>query len=246
MARRGLIVVPLVLAVAMVTATGGAAQSREPAQSPIDVTFDAIRFDPAQPRLSVSYWRTDVELEYVRKDLSSPTGCVTRQAEETEEAAVEPGSGHVTLAGVRYDLVQFHFHTPAEHRVGGRADPLEMHLVHRAADGGLLVIGVPLRPGTRSTVDSVLARLAPECGEPVDVPDIELGTLLPANRLMLSYTGSLTTAPFTEGVRWFLATGMTVSQATIDRFQQLFTGGNARAVQPLGGRTLALTPRTGG
>ncbi|SDI32777.1 carbonic anhydrase [Actinokineospora alba] len=230
----------------MVTATGGAAHSREPTQSPIDVTFDAIRFDPAQPKLSVSYGRTDVELEYVRKDLSSPTGCATRHAEETEEAAVEPGSGHVTLAGVRYDLVQFHFHTPAEHRVGGRADPLEMHLVHRSADGKLVVIGVPLRPGARSTVDTVLSRLAPECGEPVDVPDIDLATLLPANRLMLGYTGSLTTAPFTEGVRWYLTTPLTVSPATIARFQGMFTSGNARSVQPLNGRNLVLTPRLGG
>ncbi|MGH3863513.1 carbonic anhydrase family protein [Actinokineospora sp.] len=233
------------LAAALVTATGGAAHSREPTQSPIDVTFDAIRFDPAQPKLSVSYGRTDVELEYVRKDLSSPTGCATRHAEETEEAAVEPGSGHVTLAGVRYDLVQFHFHTPAEHRVGGRADPLEMHLVHRAADGGLLVIGVPLRAGARSTVDTVLDRLAPECGEPVAVPDIDLDTLLPANRLMVTYNGSLTTAPFTEGVRWLLTPGMTVSRATITRFQGMFAGGNARAVQPLNGRTLVVTPRIG-
>lgn len=225
----------------MVTATGGPAQSRAPAQSPIDVRFDSIKFDPTQPRLSVSYGHTDVELEYVRKDLSSPTGCATRHAEETEEAVVAARSGQVTLAGVRYDLIQFHFHTPAEHRVDGRSDPLEMHLVHRAADGRLLVIAVPLRAGASSTVDTVLRRLAPECGEAVDVPDIDLATLLPANHVTLRYTGSLTTAPFTEGVQWFLTTGITVSPATIARFQAMFTGGNARTVQPLNGRSLVLT-----
>lgn len=230
----------------MVTATGGPAQSRVPTQSPINVTFESIRFDPTQPALSVSYGHSDVELEYVRKDVSDPAGCATRHAEETEEAAVSAGAGHVTLAGVRYDLVQFHFHTPAEHRVNGRSDPLEMHLVHRAADGGLLVIGVPLRAGHRSTVDTVLTALAPECGEPVDVPEIDLATLLPANRITLRYTGSLTTAPFTEGVRWYLTTGLTVSPSTIARFQAMFTSGNARSVQPLNGRNLVLTPRLGG
>ncbi|MFC5099631.1 carbonic anhydrase family protein [Kibdelosporangium philippinense] len=41
----------------------------------------------------------------------------------------------MTLAGTRYDLVQFHFHTPSEHKFEGRHAPLEMHLVHSSAAG---------------------------------------------------------------------------------------------------------------
>ena len=154
-----------------------------------------------------------------------------------------PGAAHVTVAGVRYELEQFHFHTPSEHRFQGRSDPMEMHFVHRSAAGKLLVIGVPLRAGASSTVDRVLAKLAPECGENVEVEDVNLNSLLPRNHTTFRYNGSLTTAPFTEGVQWFLTGELTVSQATINRFQGLFTIGNARATQPLNGRTVTQVPQ---
>jgi carbonic anhydrase len=236
-------VVPLTLTGFLLTMGGTTAQSRQPSQSPVDISPGAIRFDPAQPRLNVSYAHSDLDLEYVRKDASSADGCSSRNDEETEAAAVRAGTGHVTVAGVRYELEQFHFHTPSEHRFQGRADPLEMHFVHRSAAGKLLVIGIPLRAGARSAVDKVLEKLAPECGEKVELKDFDLNSLLPRDRGTLRYNGSLTTAPFTEGVQWFLMAEQTVSPATIARFQGLFTGGNARAPQPLNGRTLTAVPQ---
>jgi carbonic anhydrase len=244
-ARRGLIAVlaPLALAVTFVTAGGGTAQSQVPTQSPINVTVDALKLDAGQPKLEVSYGRSDLELEYIRKDAAATAGCTTRDHEETEEAIVTPGAAHVTLAGVRYDLVQFHFHTPSEHRFQGRSAPMEMHFVHRSAEGKLLVVGVPLRAGRSSAVDKVLAKLAPECGEDVALHDVDLNSLLPSNRTTFRYNGSLTTAPFTEGVQWFLTSDLTVSQATISRFQGLFSSGNSRAVQPLNGRSVTVVPQ---
>ncbi|MDI5975168.1 carbonic anhydrase family protein [Amycolatopsis magusensis] len=236
------ILLPLGLAVATLTAGGTAAQSQLPMQSPINVTPGAIKFDPHQPRLNVAYGHSELELEYVRKDAADPAGCTTRHHEETEEAVVTPGAGHVTVAGVRYELEQFHFHTPSEHRFAGHADPLEMHFVHRSAAGRLLVIGVPLRAGTPSTVDTVLAALAPECGSPVAIHDVDLKSLLPSNLSTLRYNGSLTTYPFSEDVQWFLTAELTVSQATITRFQSLFTTGNARPTQPLNHRPVTAVP----
>lgn len=234
----------LVLAVAVTfTAAVQPLSAQTSQQSPVDVRPGAIRFDPKEPKLDVSYGRSELELKYIRKDTGNSGGCEVRHHEETEEAEVEPGSAHVTVAGVRYDLVQFHFHTPSEHSFAGRSYPLEMHLVHRSAAGKLLVVGVPLRAGSRSAVDQVLAKLAPECGEPVHVPEIDLNRLLPQVRRTLHYNGSLTTAPFTEGVEWYLTSELTVSQATISRFQHLFTEGNSRATQPLNGRTFKVVPR---
>ncbi len=241
--RLAAVLFPLALAGTFVSAGVGTAQSQVPQQSPIDVTAGAVKFDPSQPRLHISYPHTTVELEYIRKDQASPTGCTTRDHEETEEAIVEDGAAHVTVAGVRYDLKQFHFHTPAEHRFGGRANPMEMHLVHQSAAGKLLVIGVPLRAGAPSTVDKVLAKLAPECGENVEVRNVNLNSLLPFDHTTFRYQGSLTTAPFTEGVQWFLTHELTVSQATITRFQGMFSSGDAREVQPLNGRTVTAVPQ---
>ncbi|MFJ6674996.1 carbonic anhydrase family protein [Actinosynnema sp. NPDC091369] len=240
MARKGIVAVavPVVLS-ALLTAGVSPAESQVPLQSPIDITPSALRIDPHLPQLEISYGHHVAgDLHYVRKDAVKTDGCAVRDHEETEEFEVEPGAGHVTLSGVRYDLVQFHFHTPSEHRFAGHADPLEMHLVHRSAAGALLVIGVPLRVGPASTVDSVLAHLAPECGEEVHLSDIDLNTLLPVNRATARYNGSLTTAPFTEGVQWFLMSEKTVTQATVTRFQSMFYAGNARPVQPLNGRTV--------
>jgi carbonic anhydrase len=234
------VLVPLILA-AIVT-TGASAQSQTSTQSPVDVTPGAIRWDSAQPKLDATYGHSELELKYIRKDAASPDGCTVRNHEETEEADVVPGAGYVTVAGIRYDLVQFHFHTPSEHRFAGHAFPLEMHLVHRSAEGRLLVIGVPIEPGPKSIVDDVLATLSPECGDPVEVPAIDLNRLLPSTHYTLHYNGSLTTAPFTEGVSWYLTTPLTASRATLDRFKAEFPEGNARQVQPLNGRTFVGVP----
>ncbi|WP_177221196.1 carbonic anhydrase family protein [Lentzea xinjiangensis] len=221
----------------------GTAESGTPKQSPVNVTPNAIRFDPHAPKLDVTYGHSALELKYIRKDTTAADGCTVRHHEETEEAEVEPGSGHVTVAGTRYDLVQFHFHTPSEHRFAGRATPLEMHLVHRSAEGKLLVVGVPLVVGSHSVVDDVLATLSPECGAPVEIEPVDLTRLLPPGHHTLHYTGSLTTAPFTEGVEWYLTGEQHVTAATIARFKGLFTAGNAREAQPLNGRTLVEVPR---
>ncbi len=233
---------PLVLAASFFAV--GTAESGTPKQSPVNVTPGAIRLDPHAPELDVTYGRSALELKYIRKDADKPAGCTTRDQEETEQADVAPGSAHVTVGGTRYDLVQFHFHTPSEHQFGGHGTPLEMHLVHRSAEGKLLVVGVPLVVGAHSVVDDVLATLAPECGTPVEIEPVNLNRLLPAfDHHTLHYTGSLTTAPFTEGVEWYLTGEQHVTAATIARFKGLFTAGNARATQPLNGRTLVEVPR---
>lgn len=40
---------------------------------------------------------------------------------------------YIVIDGVRYDLVQFHFHTLSEHTVNGEHYDMEMHFVHADA-----------------------------------------------------------------------------------------------------------------
>jgi carbonic anhydrase len=49
------------------------------------------------------------------------------------------GRTFVDYHGKTYELLQFHFHTPSENRVDGHSSACEMHMVHRASDGALLV-----------------------------------------------------------------------------------------------------------
>ena len=93
MARRraAAILVPLALSLSVVALSGAPAQSQLPQQSPIDVVPGAVRFDPHAPVLHVNYGRSNVELEYIRKDEAGPAGCTTRNHEETEQGSVEGG-----------------------------------------------------------------------------------------------------------------------------------------------------------
>ena len=68
----------------------------------------------------------------------------------------------------------------------------------------------------------------------------DVDALLPKGRSALRYTGSLTTPPCSEGVRWLVLTDpVELSAEQIAAFTAIFSGNN-RPVQPLGERTIAV------
>jgi carbonic anhydrase len=220
-------------------ATSAPPRTVVPQQSPVNVVRSAVQVQVALPQLDIHYSRSvPVAVHYVSKDDPTTGGCSARGDQETEEVEIPVGAGYVNLSGVRYDLLQFHFHTPSEHTFDGRHAPLEMHLVHQDAAGRKLVIGIPLVEGKAGEADRILTRLPDECGEPIEVENFNLRALLPANTSTLRYNGSLTTAPYSEGVQWFLTVPKTVSAKGIAGFQGLFPDGDSRPSQPLNGRHL--------
>jgi carbonic anhydrase len=205
-------------------------------QSPIDLRPKDITFVDSLPAIAFAYpRRVDVTLV----NTGSP------DEEKTVRADVPPGAALLDLSGERWELVQFHWHTPSEHRVKGRATPLEMHLVHHrsdgtAADGPFLVIGMFLERGDASRplarIFDSLAVVDAE-NETVSVPGVNLRRVLPRRRESYRYSGSLTTPPFTEPVSWVvLGEPIEVSSEQIAAFQALFPEGNTRQVQPLNDR----------
>jgi len=149
-----------------------------------------------------------------------------------------PGS-FISVNGVRYELVQFHFHKPSEEKLDGKAFDMVAHLVHKDASGKLAVIAVPLKKGTANKLVATLWKNLPhEKGHEVAVESvtIDAADLLPAKHAYYTFDGSLTTPPCSEGVRWFvLKTPATVSPAEIAAFGKHYPM-NARPVQPLNGR----------
>jgi carbonic anhydrase len=144
------------------------------------------------------------------------------------------------LEGQRYDLTQFHFHSPSEHTVDGKPAAAEMHLVHAAAGGELAVIGVLIDAGVRnSRFDPIWKHLPAQAGPAQKLDQtINVADLLPSDPRTFRYTGSLTTPPGTEGVHWnLMVEPVTVSQAQIDELRQVIVGNN-RPVQELNGRTI--------
>ena len=156
----------------------------------------------------------------------------------TVQVNYDEGSS-MTLEGSEYALVQFHFHAHSEHTKAGQAAPLEMHLVHRNAEGKLAVVGVWLEPGAANAAFApVFDHLPAAVGAPQAVPGatIDADDLLPAERAYYRYNGSLTTPPCTEGVKWvMLDRPVALSQGQIDAYTALYSN-DFRPTQPLNAR----------
>lgn len=200
-------------------AFGACAMGEE--QSPIDLTAGQSS-DPIA-----------IEYEYERTRIGVENNGHTIQVNP------DPGSG-IVLNGVRFDLLQFHFHHASEHTVDGIQQPLEMHLVHRNDGGSLAVVGVLFQEGpANDALAPVWAHLPAEpTASDVNAGELELATLLPANRTTWRYPGSLTTPPCTEGVNWIVMTEhLTMSPEQIAAFGAIYPN-NYRPVQPLGKRVL--------
>ena len=149
-----------------------------------------------------------------------------------------PGST-LELDGMRFELKQFHFHAPSENLIEGKSYPLEGHLVHANDRGELAVVAVMFEPGRANAALSLAWQVLPaKAGESHGLKEpVSAEQLLPAKRDYYRFSGSLTTPPCSEGVRWLvMKEPVQVSQAQIDAFKAVMHHPNNRPVQPLNGR----------
>ena len=152
-----------------------------------------------------------------------------------------PAGSVLTLEGKTYQLKQFHFHAPSEHRVNGIAFDMEIQFVHAADDGTLAVLGLMVRQGgANKGLTSVVEGIPTSLNQEVEVPGVNFwpASLLPRERTHYRYHGSLTTPPCSEIVTWLvLKTPVQASAAQIAAFKAAFAP-NARPVQPRNRRFL--------
>ena len=142
----------------------------------------------------------------------------------------------IAIRGERFELLQFHFHRPSEHRIGSEEYPMELHFVHQNQVGELAVVGVFL-DGAAGEPQPVIARIwatvPEEVGERAEIRLSPAG-LLPRDRSYVRYAGSLTTGRCSEGVRWHVLRGrLAVTPRQVEDFRH---PNSARSVQPLNGR----------
>ena len=154
-----------------------------------------------------------------------------------------PGSW-IELGGVRYELVQFHFHKPSEEKIDGKQHAMVAHLVHKNADGKLAVVAVLLDGGgANAMIDSIWKNLPKEKQKEVVVSNVtvDAGTLLPANHGYYTFQGSLTTPPCSEDVTWLvLKTPLKITSSEITRFGAIYPM-NARPTQAQNDRLIQMT-----
>lgn len=193
-------------------------------QSPIDI--HGAKLNKALQPIEFHYMSASVELEN--------TG-------NTVRVNVKPGS-YIIADGVRYDLQQFHFHHPGEEAVNGKLTDMDVHLVHKSADGKIAVVAVRLseeRGDPNATLATLWQHLPVEAGKTDKVPDmINPGGVLPGDRGYWTYMGSLTAPPCTEGVRWFiLEQPVSISRTQLQAFGRLYKI-NSRPLQDRNGRKI--------
>lgn len=158
----------------------------------------------------------------------------------TIQANYDSGSG-ISVDGKRYELVQFHVHTPSEHTLNGKSFPMEIHFVHISNDGALAVVGVFLETGAANSQLSAIVNAIPKTQTPqttVSGITIDANQFIPSQKLEYRYSGSLTTPPCTEGVKWLVLQGILPASADqLASFQSVLVKNN-RPVQAENARNI--------
>ena len=161
----------------------------------------------------------------------------------TIQVTVDEGSSF-TFENKIYNLKQFHLHTPSEHTIDGKHMPMEMHLVHQAADGSLAVIAIFFIEGAQrnENLDKIIANLPGAKGESrhSKTDSINLKVQMPRDNYAYHYIGSLTTPPCNENVQWMVLRQTVV--ATPDQIKAFSSriGPNNRPTQAVNGRVVRL------
>lgn len=151
-------------------------------QSPIDISTT----QPAGSGCTVSMWQPGAILDVVNNG-------------HTIQANIKAGSA-IQIDGVKYELLQFHFHSPSEHTVNGKSFALETHFVHKSEKGDLAVVGVLRGLGDANPALAPLwATLPKKVDEKTGLASFDLLSVLPRGQQIFRYAGSLTTPPLHRG-----------------------------------------------
>lgn len=147
----------------------------------------------------------------------------------------------MVLDGTPFQMKQLQFHAPSEHTVKGKFYPLEAQFMHANSKGEQSVIAILFEEGeANAALQHLLVQLPKDVGKPIALKSRVLPSeLMPQKRTYYRFSGSLTTPPCTEGVRWVLMKApMTASKDQIEAFKQALQGPNNRPVQSLNGRVV--------
>ena len=246
---------PSLVAFVLAVVSLAGAQTTAPTGAPWDYegkrgALDWGKLDPAYKTCSQGHEQSPIDIRGARLNKALQpiefhyiAGPVTLE-NNGHTVRVYPDHGsYIVAGGVRYDLVQFHFHHPGEEAVKGKLTDMDVHLVHQSADGKQAVIAIRLSEDLTTPPNAVLAALWPhlptKAGATEKVTEmVNPGGLLPADRGYWTYMGSLTAPPCTEGVRWFvMEQEVTLSRGQLRAFATLFKV-DSRPLQDTHGRRI--------
>ncbi|KAF2436823.1 carbonic anhydrase [Tothia fuscella] len=122
-------------------------------------------------------------------------------------------NGQTEFGNKTFNLKQFHFHSPSEHRINEEYFPLEMHMVHEAAgtSSHITVLGLLFDMSTNNTellgqLSSTVSKIN-EPGAITDSGPLNFDAVVKhlETTPLRQYSGSLTTPPCKEGITFLIA-----------------------------------------
>ncbi|WP_198648190.1 carbonic anhydrase [Cyanothece sp. BG0011] len=159
----------------------------------------------------------------------------------TIQVNYQPGS-YAMINGEKYELKQFHFHTPSEHTLNGQKSEMELHLVHQNEQGNIAVIGLFIKEGKPNpTLATIWENLSPREGiQEAKEQRIDASHFIDNHVTYFHYQGSLTTPPCSENVNWnVIQEPLEASRQQIEQFMNLYPM-NARPIQEHNDRVVEL------
>jgi carbonic anhydrase len=112
----------------------------------------------------------------------SPTPIRIINNGHTIHLSYDPGS-YINWGNKRFELIQFHFHSPSEHLIKGKHYDMEMHLVYKTHDHQFLVIGVLMEKGKNNAlIQKIWEKIPVDKNKEVYYEDylFNVGNLLPS------------------------------------------------------------------
>ena len=181
-------------------------------QSPVNISRSSTVPIPNPPQIDFNYGFVNMKLKntYGKEDETPLKRFLAREwgTLKAEKDDLDPRTPEIRLNGIPYDLIQFHFHSPAEHTVNGQRAAMEVHFVHlirnsQGADAAcasgkrpLLVIGAFIDAGGNSNPELQRffpANLPPNSTvDPIAVQNVDLRALVPSGSPTWEYAGGLT------------------------------------------------------
>ena len=140
-----------------------------------------------------------------------------------------PSGSFVMMGGKQYNLLQFHFHTPSEHKLNGKALPMEVHFVHLLQGAlpcdpdALLVIGARIQKSDYAhyELNKIFGKTLPldTTSGAISIANFNLNKVLPEMEGSWRYPGSLT-APASFGTTCSAQGGTIDEQLAADIFPE--------------------------
>lgn len=133
-----------------------------------------------------------------------------------------------------YLLEEFHFHTPAEHRILDNSYPMEIQFTHRSPTGEMAIVSVLVKEGRQNAAaEELLPNMPVEPGQTMSLPNIKINArdFMPLEKDYFRYMGSLSHPPCTPGVNWYVLKNPIEFSADQIALVKSIVGENARPIQ---------------